>query len=200
MQSGCHILLLVQECADTIADEFIVPMSDLRLQPTLSNDLVRLRPLQEQDWEPLYAVASDPLIWEQHPVKTRSQRAGFEQFFQASLASKGALVAIDQQTQTVIGSSRFKLTANPKAIEIGWSFLGRAYWGGQYNKAIKGLMIQHALQYWSTVVFFIANDNLRSQRAVEKIGGRRLHDPVSEQLSPANVEDFVYIITNWQEE
>ncbi len=46
----------------------------LNRQPTLEDELVRLRPLEEADSEALYEVAQDPLIWEQHP-SDRYQRA-----------------------------------------------------------------------------------------------------------------------------
>ncbi|MEL6655345.1 MAG: GNAT family N-acetyltransferase [Bacteroidota bacterium] len=170
------------------------------LQPSLSNDLVRLRPLQEDDFKALYAVASDPLIWEQHPVKTRSQPDGFRDFFQESLKSKGALVVIDQQSDQIIGSSRFKpVPGNPAGIEIGWSFLARKYWGGDYNRAVKGLMIAYALQHWSAVAFFIALDNMRSQKAMEKIGGVKLLDPAASKLAPRDPGDVVYVVRAWQD-
>ena len=46
----------------------------MNLQPTLQNDLIILRPLRENDFEALYEVAKDPLIWEQHPSRERYKR------------------------------------------------------------------------------------------------------------------------------
>src|ERR1700722_15159835 len=100
------------------------------LQPTLDNDLVVLRPVREEDFESLYKVASDPLIWEQHPAKDRCQRNVFEAFFNEAIVLKAAFVVIDKITGEIIGSTRFhpvKETQN--AIEIGWTFLARKYWG-----------------------------------------------------------------------
>src|SRR5919112_2266910 len=65
------------------------------LQPTLTGPLVTLRPLESADHDRLFAVASDPLIWEQHPDKTRCQPAGFRAFFQQALDSGGALLALE---------------------------------------------------------------------------------------------------------
>src|SRR6266478_7640923 len=77
------------------------------LQPHLVGDLLELRPLQPDDWSCLFAVASDPLIWEQHPASDRYQEEVFREFFREALKSGGALVVIDRKTQEIIGSSRY---------------------------------------------------------------------------------------------
>ncbi len=149
------------------------------LQPTLENELVRLRPLLEEDYEPLYQVAKDPLIWEQHFCFDRYKREQFTTFFNDSSRSKGALVVIDKAKDQIIGSSRYKkIQGVNTAIEIGWSFLARAYWGGRYNKSVKSLMIDHAFRFVDTVIFYIRKDNIRSQKAVEKLGAVRITTPL----------------------
>jgi RimJ/RimL family protein N-acetyltransferase len=60
-------------------------------QPVLEGERLRLRPLVPADWEALFAVASDPLIWEQHPAHDRWQEPVFRAFFDDALANKGAL-------------------------------------------------------------------------------------------------------------
>ena len=141
-------------------------------QPILKGDLIELRPLRPEDHADLYVVASDPLMWEQHPDKTRYEVAGFRVFFDEALASGGALVAIDVVTQRVIGSLRFHgYDPERDEVEIGWTFLARSHWGGRYNSEMKRLMLQHAFQFVSRVVFLIGPQNLRSQRAVEKSAG-----------------------------
>ncbi|WP_420604232.1 GNAT family N-acetyltransferase [Flagellimonas sp.] len=139
-------------------------------QPTLENDLVSLRPLLPQDFDALYKVASNPLIWEQHPDKERSTLSGFTKFFNESLDSKGALLIFDRESGKLVGSSRFNvLEKYPDSIEIGWTVLSRAYWGGIYNRSIKQLMIGYALRYVEEILLFVDGDNVRSQRAVEKL-------------------------------
>lgn len=139
-------------------------------QPILQGKLIELRPLRDEDFASLYAAADDPLVWEQHPVKNRHQEAGFREFFTDAMASGGALVAIDAETQQVIGSSRFH-GAEENEIEIGWTFLARSHWGGAYNRELKQLMMRHAFRFVDSVVLYVSPENLRSQRAVEKIGG-----------------------------
>jgi len=144
-------------------------------QPTLQDAMVELRPLRATDYDALYAVAADPLLWEQHPDKTRSQPAGFQAFFQEALASGGALLVTDAASRRVIGSSRFHgYDPSQDEVEIGWTFLARSHWGGRYNGAMKQLMLDHAFRFVGRVVFVIDPLNHRSQRAVEKLGGTRL--------------------------
>ncbi|MEL7312722.1 MAG: GNAT family N-acetyltransferase [Pseudomonadota bacterium] len=140
-------------------------------QPTLNDDTVTLRSLSNEDFESLYAVAADPAIWAQHPVRNRHDLAVFQSFFDESLNSGGALVVIDNATGEVIGSSRFHgYDQTKREVEIGWSFLARSHWGGAYNKQMKQLMLEHAFRFVDQVVFPIAIGNIRSQRAIEKIG------------------------------
>src|SRR3954454_6467238 len=145
------------------------------LQPNLEGELLRLRPLRPGDWEPLFAVASDPLIWEQHPAPDRYQEQVFREFFREALECGGALVIIDKKTDRIIGSSRFIGHDEERSeIEIGYTFLARAYWGGTYNRETKDLMLRHAFQFVRHVVFLVGPDNVRSQKAMEKIGGVRV--------------------------
>jgi N-acetyltransferase len=145
------------------------------LQPTLTGDLLELRPLRPEDYPALYAVASDPLIWDQHPSSDRYQEPVFQAFFRDALASGGALVAIDRKDGRVIGSSRYNGydEANSE-IEVGWTFLARSHWGGVYNGEMKRLMLRHAFRFVRSVLFVIGAQNYRSQRAVEKIGAVRV--------------------------
>jgi RimJ/RimL family protein N-acetyltransferase len=143
-------------------------------QPVLKGQLVELRPLRPDDFDVLFAVASDPLIWEQHPAGDRYREDVFREFFREALASGGALVALDAKDGTVLGSSRyFGYDPERSEVEIGWTFLARSHWGGAYNGEMKRLMLGHAFRFVERVVFLIGPHNYRSQRAVEKIGAVR---------------------------
>lgn len=143
-------------------------------QPVLEGEHLRLRPLHPDDWDALFAVASDPLIWQQHPAHDRWQEPVFRAFFDDALANRGALVALDAETGAVIGSSRFEgiEAANGGSVEIGWTFLARSHWGGRYNHEMKRLMVAHALASVAEVRFLVGETNTRSRRALEKIGAR----------------------------
>ncbi len=145
------------------------------LQPHLVGTLIELRRLRADDFDALFAVASDPLIWEQHPESDRWTEPAFRRFFKGAMDSGGAFVVVDRPTGAVIGSTRFHdFNEAASEIEIGWSFLARSHWGGIYNAEMKRLMLEHAFRFVRNVVFRVGIDNIRSQRAVEKIGGRRV--------------------------
>lgn len=143
------------------------------LQPTLVGEKVILRPLVADDWDALYAVASDPLIWEVHPASNRYQEPVFREYFAGAMASRGGLTVIDRASGVVIGGSRYaNFVKDLNEIEIGWTFLARSHWGGSYNREMKALMLTHAFQFFDSVRFNIGATNVRSRRAVEKIGAR----------------------------
>ncbi|PYL25295.1 MAG: N-acetyltransferase [Verrucomicrobia bacterium] len=142
------------------------------LQPHLKGELIELRPLTPEDWNDLFAVASDPLIWVQHPERDRYKEEVFKIFFREALESGGAFVIIDTKGRRIIGSTRFYGYDPQKSeIEIGWTFLARKYWGGRYNRELKQLMLAHAFKFVENVVFFVGQSNVRSQKATERIGG-----------------------------
>lgn len=161
------------------------------LQPILKGELVTLRPLRLEDFDELYSVASDRLIWEQHPARDRYKEDVFKAFFGESLESGGALIATDSNHGHIIRSSRFHgYSKEQNEIEIGWTFLARQYWGGSYNGEMKRLMLQHAFRFVDTVIFLIGSLNVRSQRAIEKIGGVRS----GSRVDMNGRESFVYQI------
>jgi N-acetyltransferase len=143
-------------------------------QPTLTGELLRLRPLRADDFEALYAAASDPGIWEQHPEPDRHEEAVFRPYFQSLVRSGEAVVVIDRATDAVVGMSRYHgHDPERNEVEIGWTFLARSHWGGTYNRELKDLMLRHAFRFVRTVVFLVGLENVRSQRSVEKIGAVR---------------------------
>src|SRR5215475_6268002 len=144
------------------------------LQPHLKGELLELRPLVPDDWDELFAVASDPLIWEQHPERDRHKENVFRIFFEDAMETGGAFVIIDRKTDQIIGSTRFfGYDPEKSEIEIGWTFLARKYWGGRYNAEMKRLLLNHAFKFVESVVFLVGENNVRSQKAMGKVGAIR---------------------------
>lgn len=161
------------------------------LQPHLPGDLLELRPLGPGDRLPLWEVARDPLLWAQHPDKTRSEPEGFARFFDAALASQSAFAVIERASGQVVGSTRFYDWEPARGeIAIGYTFLARRLWGGEANREMKRLLLDHAFGAAARVWFHVAAMNLRSRRAMEKLGARLDHHG----LRPQNGEmvDFCY--------
>ncbi|MEE9431905.1 MAG: GNAT family N-acetyltransferase [Melioribacteraceae bacterium] len=164
------------------------------LQPILENKIIRVRPLDSSDLENLYKVAKDPKIWKQHPCK-RYLRTEFEKFFAESIESNGALTILDKTTDKIIGSTRFKkVDGFPNGVEIGWTFLDRKYWGGKYNKVVKDLMIEHSFNFVDNIIFYIDKANVRSQKAVEKIGGKRIEESEYGKSTITSSDNITFVI------
>ena len=166
------------------------------LQPTLRGELIELRPLRPDDFDALFSVASDPLIWEQHPESDRYQRDVFQKYFDGALESKGAFAIIERESGRIIGSSRYcNLNSGNSEVEIGWTFLEREFWGGSFNRELKKLMLDHAFQFVDRVVFVVGEKNLRSQKALEKIGARFLKKKHVPARDGTLVPNLVFLIT-----
>lgn len=166
-------------------------------QPVLEGDRLTLRPLCPDDWDALFAVASDRQIWAVHPAHDRWREPVFRAFFDEAIASGGAFAIIDKQTGTVIGSSRYGVpeAQAPGEIEIGWSFLARAYWGVGYNAEFKRLLIAHALAHFKRVTFQVGADNIVSRKAMTNIGGILTNRTRHIERSGLMVEHVIYEIT-----
>jgi RimJ/RimL family protein N-acetyltransferase len=173
----------------------------LNRQPTLEGERLLLRPLTPDDWPALYAVASDPLIWEVHPAHDRWQEPVFRAYFDDALAQGGAVAVIDKSTGAIIGSSRWQgydpgaETDGGGSVEIGWTFLSRSHWSGAWNPELKRLMLEHAFRYVERVLFRVGETNLRSRRAMEKIGGRLTDQIDLTLMAGREVRHVVYEIT-----
>ncbi len=163
------------------------------IQPILQNEYVILQPLAADDFERLYAAASDPLIWEQHPNKNRYQRDFFQTFFEGAIASGGAFLVLDAANGEVIGSTRFyDFDTTNDCITIGYTFYVRRCWGQPYNRSAKALMTAYAFQHVSTVLFFIGADNVRSQIAIGKVGAEKIRAEQVAYYGEPVTTNFVY--------
>jgi N-acetyltransferase len=167
---------------------------DFDLQPILKGELIELRPLRPQDFDALFSAASDPKIWEQHPESDRYQREVFQKFFDGALESKGAFAIIERKSGRTIGSSRYCNLIN-REVEVGWTFLEREFWGGTYNRELKQLMLDHAFRFVDRVLFVVGEQNIRSQKALAKIGAsflKKVQLPAGNRILKTNI---VFVIT-----
>lgn len=165
------------------------------LQPTLKGDLIEIRPLTREDFDALFAAASDPLIWEQHPENDRYKREVFQRYFDGAIESKGAFAIIERKSGRIIGSSRYcHLNPVDGEVEIGWTFLERAFWGGEYNQELKALMLDHAFRFVDRVVFVVGEKNFRSQKALQKIGARFLKKVQLPAADDSMTPNVVFVI------
>lgn len=166
-------------------------------QPTLKGASLLLRPLRPDDWDALFAVASDPEIWAIHPQPDRWQEPVFRKFFADALERGGALVVIDKASGAVIGSSQYKPVdpANGGMVEVGWTFLARSHWGGGTNRELKRLMLAHAFNHVARVEFRVGECNHRSQRALGNIGAKPTGRSIMVDTPSGPMEHLTFEIT-----
>lgn len=176
--------------------------AELDRQPVLEGERFALRPLRADDWDALYAVASDPAVWEQHPMTDRWREEVFRDFFEDALAKGGALAIIDTRDGTIIGSSRFQALKSAEddeeeqsSVEIGWTFLAPRYWGKGANREVKRLMLAHALESVERVDFRVGEANWRSRTALENIGARQTRRTELSRYQGKRVLHLVYAIS-----
>ena len=166
-------------------------------QPVLAGGRLLLRPLVAEDWAQLYAVASNPLLWAQHPLSDRWQEPVFRAFFDDALTHGGALGAVEKSSGQIIGSSQFR-GFNPTdggSVEIGWTFLARSHWGGGWNAEMKRLMLTHAFACVQRVEFRIGEDNIRSRMACERIGAQLTPRTEEAVMGTRRIVHVVYELT-----
>jgi N-acetyltransferase len=161
-------------------------MSQPDFQPTLTGPTVIVRPVASSDWPELFAAGSDPEIWKLHPSSDRYTKPAFRTYFDSAVASKMAFVFVDRSTNRLIGSSRYYgYDPGRSEVEIGWTFIVRSHWGGKTNREVKRLMLNHAFAFLDTVIFWVGEENWRSQGAMSKIGGIKREGLLTRELSGA---------------
>ncbi len=171
-------------------------MNGFDFQPQLTGDRLRLRPLVAEDWDAVFAAASDPLIWALHPALERHKEDRFRLYFEDRLASRTTLVIIDRIDDIIIGWSSFGgFDPIVSEAEIGWTFLARSHWGGDVNRALKRLMLTHAFGFVDSVFFRIAPTNLRSCRATEKLGAVLTDRTDTITMNGVAIPHLIYAIT-----
>ena len=166
------------------------------LQPTFLQDgLIKLIPLQEKDFATLFEIGSNPLVWEQHPNPNRYKLEDFGNYFKGAIASKGAFLILNAATNETLGCSRYyDYNETDNSVLIGYTFIGTKFWGNGYNKALKKLMLDYAFQFVDKVYFHIGAFNIRSQKAIEKIGTVKVDEFEVEYYGEVSKLNFVYVI------
>jgi RimJ/RimL family protein N-acetyltransferase len=168
---------------------------NFNLQVSLENELIAIRPLDSNDFEDLYLIASDPLLWEQHPSKTRYQREVFQNFFKGAIESNSAFLVYDKANEVVIGTSRYyDYDAIKSTVVIGYTFISRSYWGRAYNMALKKLMLDYAFQFVDAVHFHIGANNIRSQTAIGRLGAKKIDEQQVAYYGEQHNLNFIYEI------
>src|SRR6201996_1638351 len=171
-------------------------MAKPNFQPTLVGPTITVRPITSGDWAELYAAGSDPEIWKVHPVSNRYTEPEFRKFFDGAVNSKMGFVFVDRASGRLIGSSRYYgYEPERSELEIGWPVSARSHWGGAANREVKRLMLDHVFTFVDTVVFWVGEENWRSQGAMTKIGGVRREGPLLTRELAGDVRHYIFEVT-----
>src|SRR5690606_4398670 len=169
---------------------------NINIQPVLENEKAILYPLRDKDFEALYAVASDPKIWEHHPDNNRWKKDAFKTFFDRAMQSKGAFKIVDKTTGNIIGSTRlYNHNEQVNSIFVGYTFYAVSYWGKGINHLVKTTLLDYIFQYVSKVYFHIGANNIRSQIAIHRIGADKIAEAVVTYPDGTSRVNFMYEIS-----
>ena len=150
----------------------------MNFKSNFENDSISLLQIKKESFEELYLVASNPVIWEQHPESDRWKKEKFSIFFENGIQNKfGFLLIFDKCKKEIIGSTRFySYDEEEQAIRIGFTFIAQKYWGTSINLQVKKMMLDYTFKFLDKVYFDIGINNVRSRKAVEKLGARLFLD------------------------
>lgn len=148
---------------------------------TLENRWVRLEPLTLQHAEGLWAIGQQADDWLWMPRACFQSLDDTRQWITEALAQqdKGLQIAFairDRASGELAGSTRY-LNIRPKdrGLEIGWTWLGRAFQRTPVNTAAKLLLLGHAFDSLNALRVELKTDarNQRSQAAIARLGATR---------------------------
>ena len=143
-----------------------------------SSSLISLIQTKISHFDELYLIASNPIIWEQHPDSDRWKKEKFKDFFEIAIKNElGCFSIFDENYKKFFGSTRFySYDEDDKAVRIGYTFIAPEYWGTATNKHIKKMMLDYVFKYLDKVYFDIGEQNFRSRKATEKLGAKLFLD------------------------
>ena len=185
-------------------------MTNLLPDPiVLEGENIQLLPLQTSHFEALFEAASNPEIWELTSVNY-SDPAIFNHSNTTALKDKEKgtvypFVIVDKHTDTIIGTTRFlEISAADKKLEIGVTWIKKEFWGSTVNMECKYLLLQYCFEHLQLhrVQFRAKADNLRSRKAIEKIGGQLEGIFRKDKIEPSgnyrNTAFYSIIDTEWE--
>ncbi len=161
---------------------------------------VRLAPMGLHHVDALWAAAQDPKTWEFSSAVIRNLEE-CRTYVETAVSWQSAgtavpFVIMDRASGQVIGSTRFaNIDRTHRRVEIGWTWLNPKWWRSAMNTEAKYLMLRHAFEEWKCmrVELKTGHKNVRSQDAIERIGGVREGTLRKHMVQPdGSIRDSVY--------
>jgi RimJ/RimL family protein N-acetyltransferase len=148
------------------------------VQPvTLTGRTLRLEPLTMDHAEGLRRVAEPDIFTYGVIMPNEWTDEGWLDYMRRFLAIPGrvpfAIVLLDTG-QAVGSTSYFDIRSEHRGLEIGYTWIGKAYQGTHVNPENKYLLLRHAFETLGAIRVQLKTDgrNLQSQRAMAKLGAK----------------------------
>ncbi|AHN20249.1 MULTISPECIES: GNAT family N-acetyltransferase [Lysinibacillus] len=146
----------------------------------VENNVVLLRPLVREDSPALLAAGSYPEIWS-YMSTTIEDESDVHNFVENALSNKNLMkeypfVIVDKLSGQIIGSTRFMdIDSKHQRLEIGTTWLTPSFWRTAVNTNCKYLLLTYCFEVLGLqrVQIKTDHDNLRSQKAIERIGATK---------------------------
>lgn len=143
----------------------------------LQNTHIRLEPLTTAHADALAELVTDGNLWELIVTSAPKPEDSLTYINTAlNTHDRLAFAVIDKTTNKLIGSTSYHdILPKPKRLEIGYTFYGQSYWRSHVNTTCKLLLLTHAFETlgWQTVGWRTDNLNIRSQKAIERLGATK---------------------------
>lgn len=176
----------------------------------LENERARLLPFTLEKAQDLSAIIYDETIWKYmgHYIKDENDLKTYilSTIKVSNDQSVIPFLVVDKRHNLVAGSTRFgKIDLNNKRAEIGWTWYGAKFQGTGLNGAVKALMLQYGFEELRLQRLQFGADvrNIRSQKAIEKLGARKEGIRYSHYIDSEGIaQDDVYyslIKNQWEE-
>ena len=146
----------------------------------LENDRVLLLPFENQRNEELKEIIFEKEIWNYMGMDMKNENE-FEKYLMNTMTDKlngicYPFLIIDKKSDRVAGSTRYGyLNPASQKCEIGWTWYGTEFQGTGLNKACKYELLNFGFDEigFRRIQFSANQENLRSQRAIEKLGAKK---------------------------
>jgi RimJ/RimL family protein N-acetyltransferase len=177
---------------------------------TLDGQHVQLITLNKDHFSELEVLAGDKRIW-QHYVYDGTDNTRFRAVLKSALdemlnGTQVAFVIYHKELKKIAGSTRFMdIQSLHRKLEIGSTWLHPDYWGTEVNLECKLLMLTYCFEKAgaSRVQFKTDENNIRSRKAIEKVGGKfegvLRHDMLRDNGTKRNSAYYSIIDDEWKD-
>lgn len=146
----------------------------------MEGERVKLAPLTLEHVQPLFDCSRDPAIWAAYPIRIERVEE-MEQFVRKALDGRDRgeqypYAVYDKALDAYVGSTRFlRIAKEHRNLNIGSTWYSSEVWRTRVNTETKYLLLRHAFEQAEVIRVEIvtSTDNLRSQRAIERLGAVR---------------------------